>query len=272
MSDNEEKSADIKKELIVEFVKTAYDDALQPVAKELGKALGTLGKTINTVLVPLRGMVWSWEKIESYVLKTVERKLEERKVPEARIIQPNPDVAVPALEALRYSKLRENYAMLLATSMDLAVANEAHPSFVEILKQLTPDEAKILNFVAVVNRNIPIMDLIYVDIETGGQHLISKSICTLGNDAKCEYPTDVPKYIDNMCRLGLIEIPAFKKLMDGHHYERIKQLDVVKKIEDKKTPENNKLEYEMKFFRLTVLGKSFCNACVIEPSKLLPQL
>ncbi|MCG8333899.1 MAG: DUF4393 domain-containing protein, partial [Proteobacteria bacterium] len=135
---------DIKKELVksgVEIVKTIYGDALQPIAKETGKALGTLGKTINTALSPLRGLVWSWEQIEGFVSKTVEEKLQNRKVPKERITTPDPDVAVPALEALRYSKLRENFALLLATSMDSSVAEAAHPSFVEILKQLTSDEA-----------------------------------------------------------------------------------------------------------------------------------
>ena len=111
----------------VELVKTAYDDALKPIAKEAGKALGTLGKAVNLVLSPLRGLVWSWEKIEGYLGQTIERILEERGVPSDRVRTPDPDVAVPAIEALRYSKLRENYAKLLATSMDADTANEAHP-------------------------------------------------------------------------------------------------------------------------------------------------
>ena len=34
-----------------------YKDALQPVAKEVGKSLQTLGGVVNLALEPLRGMV-----------------------------------------------------------------------------------------------------------------------------------------------------------------------------------------------------------------------
>jgi hypothetical protein len=81
----------------VEIAKTAYGDALQPVSKEVGKALGTVGRAVNVALAPLRGLVWSFEQIEGYVIATVERKLKERKVPEERVKTPDPDVAVPAL-------------------------------------------------------------------------------------------------------------------------------------------------------------------------------
>jgi len=39
-----------------------YEDALQPAAKEVGKALGTIAKSVNLALFPLKGMVWGFEK------------------------------------------------------------------------------------------------------------------------------------------------------------------------------------------------------------------
>ncbi len=114
----------------VEVVKTAYDDALKPVASEVGKALGTLGQTVNVALAPFRGLVWSWSMIETWLSATVEKKLEERGVPNERINTPDPDVAVPAIEALRYTKLKEQYANLIATAMDSATSHKAHPAFV----------------------------------------------------------------------------------------------------------------------------------------------
>ncbi len=38
-----------------------YEDAIQPVAKEAGKALGTIGQVVNVALAPLRGMIWGWD-------------------------------------------------------------------------------------------------------------------------------------------------------------------------------------------------------------------
>lgn len=271
MSGKEDSSGEdaggIKKELVkagVEVVKKAYDDALQPIAKETGKALGTLGKTINMALSPLRGLVWSWEQIEDYVSEAVERKLKERKVPEERITTPDPDVAVPALEALRYSKLRENYANLLATAMDSAVAKEAHPSFVEILKQLTSDEARILEYLPRVGLHEPLADLAYTVSEAKGQFTFMRHVSTLGADAKCDFPEMVPKYIDNLCRLGLTEIPPLLKLAEEFRYDRIKRLAIVKAAE-KQIPEGSSFDFVPKVFGLTVLGGAFRAACVAEP-------
>ena len=38
-----------------------YDDAVKPLAKETGKALGTVGKAVNVALEPLAGLVWGYD-------------------------------------------------------------------------------------------------------------------------------------------------------------------------------------------------------------------
>lgn len=64
----------VGKELITKT--TFYDDGLRPVVTEAGKALGTLGKTVNLCLAPLAGVVWGYEKICAYVEKRVTEKLQ----------------------------------------------------------------------------------------------------------------------------------------------------------------------------------------------------
>ena len=259
--------SDTKGELIkatVEVVKTAYDDALKPVAAETGKALGTIGRTVNMALAPLRGLVWSWDKIEAWLSATVERKLEERKVPNERIVTPDPDVAVPAIEALRYSKLKEQYANLLATAMDSATAIEAHPSFVEILKQLTPDEAKILQFLPKVGRHEPVVDLLF-QVPEKGQFLICPCVSTIAADARCSSDAVIPQALTNLCRLGLAEIPAMRQLAEDWRYDRIRKLPIVAEIERQK-PANATFVMEHKIIGLTVLGESFRAACINDPA------
>jgi hypothetical protein len=123
-----------------------YDDLLQPAAKELGAALGTLAKTVNLALAPISGLIWSYETIKDFVSRKVAKKLQG--VPESDIETPNPMVAGPALEALKYAGheeiLREMYANLLANALDKNTKNDAHPSFVEIIKQISPNEARLL--------------------------------------------------------------------------------------------------------------------------------
>lgn len=103
-----------KEELIkggVELIKTGYDDAFQPVAKEVGKALGTIGKSVNVALSPLAGLVWSYDKIQDYLENKITEKLKETPVDE--IITPKPSIAVPTIEALRYSGGKKSYLIFM---------------------------------------------------------------------------------------------------------------------------------------------------------------
>lgn len=110
-----------------------YQDVVQPAAQEIGKALQTVAKTVHIALAPISALVWGYEQISEFVGRRVTEKL--KNVPPERIQTPSPNVAVPALEALRYTghsePLRELFANLLATSLDSETARNAHPSFVE---------------------------------------------------------------------------------------------------------------------------------------------
>ena len=122
-----------------------YEDMVQPVAKQLGKSLETVGKAINVALAPVGILVWGYDKCQDFIQTKVADRLKD--VPPEDIITPKPNIAGPAIEALRYTgheeSLSDMYANLLASAMDKSTADGAHPAFVEIIKQLTPDEAKI---------------------------------------------------------------------------------------------------------------------------------
>ena len=127
-------------------MKPMYEDLVQPAAKEIGTALG---RTVHTALAPLRGVVWAAEQAEEYVYGALMKRL--KGVPPERIGTPKLTVAGPAVQALKFAGaepvLREMYANLLATAMDRQTAERAHPAFVEIIKQLTPDEARIAAYI-----------------------------------------------------------------------------------------------------------------------------
>ena len=137
-----------------------YPDAIQPVAKETGKALETVGKAVNVALLPIKGLVWGADKIEAFVKTKVTAKL--KNTPEENIQSPDLTVAGPALESLRYTghneSLSDLYANLLATSMDSRTAEIAHPSFVEIIRNMNSDEARVIKYL-IENNNQPIIDI-----------------------------------------------------------------------------------------------------------------
>ena len=242
-----------------------YQDAMQPVAQEAGKALGTLGKTVNVALAPLAVLVWGYDKIKDYLENRLEEKLE--KVPEEEIQTPNPSVAGPAIEALRFTghdeDLRELFANLIATAMDKNTAIEAHPAFVDILKNLSPDEAKILRFLALRS------DVVTVDIKLnhkgGGYSVLHRHVTTLATDAGCEHPQRTTHYTDNLVRLGLIEIPYNRRKSGEDPYQRILNDPLVQQLKDKYDKiDGVSISFNYMFFSVTDLGKQFIQACVID--------
>lgn len=149
-----------------------YRDAIQPGAVEIGKAVGTIGKAVNVALAPLRLVVWGYDQIEAFLVQRVSEEL--RDVPPDRVVTPDLTIAGPAVEALKFAGhkevLRDMYARLLAKAMDSNVSSSAHPAFVEIIKQLTPDEAKVLTLIW-KTQNIPVVDLRIKNMTPNGRRI-----------------------------------------------------------------------------------------------------
>lgn len=248
-----------------------YEDAIQPLAKETGKALQTVGRTVNAALLPVRGLVWGIEKIEEFVYTKVSKKL--ANIPVENICTPDPAVAGPALESLRYTghkeSLSELYANLLASAMDKETAKTAHPGFVEIIRNMSADEAKLLEYIIKVDV-APIVDIKQVLANNGGEIKVHELVSTLGTDAGCEHRDLTSSYLVNLERLGLIEIPRDGHLTKPDAYDRIINNPPVKAVIDQLNTaggENFKGDFNKYYVRGTVFGKQFNRACVISRDK-----
>lgn len=258
---------------IVEAV-PVYEDVVQPAAREVGTALQTVAKTIHVVLAPVSALVWGYDQIKDFVSTKVAERL--RNVPPAEICTPRPNVAGPALEALRYTgheeSLSDLYANLLATAMDARTANEAHPAFVEIIRQLTPDEAKIVKLFA-QERAFPLLNVRWDYAEQTDEHRGGQDVLThfslLGEEAGCEFPQFTPSYLDNICRLGLAEIPAFYEYTKVGVYDELEEHpDVAAMRAAIEVNPELKVSVSRRGLRITQLGRLFCKACVVDHDSL----
>jgi len=198
-----------------------YDDLIQPAAKEIGTALATVAKTVNLALAPVSGVIWSYETIKDFVSTKVSAKL--KNVPPENIITPDPIVAGPALEALKYtaheSTLRELYANLLASALDSDTADSTHPSSVELIKQLSATEAQILNFLSNRERYYCVCSFqSNQTIREGGSAFGSEGIQS--NQVKDEFidlcedfksNVDIGSVLDNFLRLKILDIQSNTK-------------------------------------------------------------
>ena len=124
---------------VAEVVKAipVYQDIAQPAAKEVGKNLLVVSKTISMALAPLKMLVWGYERVEAYLTKRVTEKLSS--LSEEKIVTPEPKIVGPAVEALRYLgdediNLREMYASLIANAMNLEKQDFVHPAYINVKK------------------------------------------------------------------------------------------------------------------------------------------
>lgn len=241
-----------------------YQDLLQPAMKELGKGVHTLSKTVHIALAPVSALVWGYDQIKDYVQTSLEQKL--KNVPNENIIPPDLTIAGYTLEALRYTghkeELREMFSNLLATAMDSTTAPKAHPSFVEIIKQINVDEAKIIKLL-VTNDNLPQISVKLVDPKDSSFTAIYKHFSTIPYSAKCDFPNLGNTYLGNLWRLGIIEIDDHIHKKDLNLYNPLLEHDLILKMTNTPLTDGRKYEMLKGVFARTSYGQKFYESCVI---------
>ncbi|MCW2762844.1 MAG: hypothetical protein JWR85_3045, partial [Marmoricola sp.] len=123
--------------------------------------------------------------------------------------------------------LRERGESLLRRSRDVWSDEETHPAYARILEDLAPDEARIL---LLLLRGGPQPS---VDVRTGGpvglvsSALVAPGMSMIGARAGCRYLDEVPAYLNNLFRLGLIWFSR-EQLEDPMEYQVVEaQPDVL---------------------------------------------
>lgn len=240
-----------------------YEDAIQPVAKQLGKSLETVGKLVNVALAPISILIWGYDKIEDFIQEKVPQKLVN--VAEEDIITPNPHIAAPLIEALRYTgnneELREMFANLLANSMNKNTASKAHPAYVDIIKNMTSDEAKTIKYFS-ERQSIASIEITTYIIKNQFRS-IARNIVNIDNSEEYDDYNLISSYIDNLCRLGLLEVPSDRHFIDSERYKLIEEDPNILKVKSKlESDGKTKVEFKRKIIQLTDFGNQFIEICV----------
>jgi hypothetical protein len=122
-----------------------YSDLAAPGVKLVGLALETVLKTGNILLLPFR-------MLNEYAAASERRNFKEiaarfSKIHPDDVVDVRPEIGVPILEKISITEdpdLKRLFVELLATAADKNKVGSAHPSFVRVIENLSPDEAKIL--------------------------------------------------------------------------------------------------------------------------------
>ncbi len=240
-----------------------YKDALSPAVKPIGEILSFLPRTVKVAFNGVEKWLINKEETLRLTAESVREKIKD--VPEEKLVEPEPYVAIPAMQQLSYcvnnEELRELYANLLVSSMNADKKWQVHPAFVDIIKQLTPDEAKFIRnlrpFVSISN---PLIDVRIEYDQNGGGRTIISNFTNVGLD-KIDCPQNIGSYIDNLERLKLICIPPTMSLTNKDLYEPLKTHYLLTNSLPKQLGPNQKIGYDYKVFNLTNFGFDFVNIC-----------
>lgn len=184
-----------------------YGDIAKPGVSQVGKALSTVFGFGNTLLWPVQLLN---ERARISLEANLDRYREKvSQIPEEKIVAIPPEVGVPIAEKLSFVSdpdLRELYTNLLAKASSSETQSQAHPSFVNVLNNLSPDEAQLVRQFMQQAGVIPFITAQFVNPQTNYWLQLVDIHFSILPDTKLAFPENLPAYVSNLEGLGLINV------------------------------------------------------------------
>ena len=153
------------------------------------------------------------------------------KIPEENIQEPKMSVISPALEASKFyieeDEIRGMFAKLIASSMDKTQSINIHPSFVEIIKVLSPLDAK--NLYSLYHGRDETISKIRVTNKENESYTDHFNHIFLGNP-ECQDNTLIESSIDNLIRLKLVDVSYSEYKSDDSLYDKHRENELFLKF------------------------------------------
>jgi hypothetical protein len=247
----------------LEIAKTLTDPA--------NKVLAPPAEKIGNTLASIWNITFGWidhfdEKIKlkrQQDLKQFTKKLENEvsKIPLGDKIEPKLSIAGPTLEASKYfieeEYLQNMFAKLLANSMNKNMSQYIQTSFVEIIKQMSPQDAQ--NLVDIFKNNIsPICQIKNQKKDAHNSYnIIHDLIYWDSAKDESEWKKNAVS-INNLVRLGLIELNMETYLTDENSYDYY----INSRLYASLAKENTNIAINKGIIKTTAFGKSFAKICL----------
>lgn len=247
----------------VELVKLTYADLLQPSFRQVGKALGTVLGLGNTVLLPIKMLNEKVEARFNHHLDMYRAKLDH--IPDDEIVPVHPEIGVPILERFTYvqnEELSKMFVNLLANASSAETMNLAHPSFVWAVDNLTPDEAKIIDWLAPNGRIFYMIPFGYKPVSSE-VYRSQQRFTLLEEELELSFPENILFYLDNLSRIGIIHdplgglySPAESEISKIFESKFAQELTAFKES----NPEIHSVEAKLSYYEFTEYGYGFKQA------------
>lgn len=261
-------------------------NALPQTVEAIDHALSTIANIGNTALTPIEYL----NAHAKHCMDKVKLKLQKELagVEPEKIISPPPYIAVPTLTAASYcvdcDELHDLFAKLLAKSMNSDTTYQAHPSFIEVIKQLSPFEARLIKLTNILYDNkascivrcqqksksvfFPYNTISPLfKSNTPGYDLFR--CITFFNEIDCQDYFMINNAVENLNRLGLIHYDTNNVISDISLYNVFANKQIEEKLKNyvkELTGADLKENYEITLYPSMIqamnYGIQFYNICV----------
>ncbi|MFJ7855273.1 DUF4393 domain-containing protein [Peribacillus frigoritolerans] len=254
---------------MVKPVSQAIDNLTNPGTKTVGQSFADLFDLLlgSHVFIAREKQIHRQSlKLEKYK-SDIQEKLE--RIPKEKQIEAPLHVIGPAIEAAKFyieaDELSDMFSNLISSSFNVDEVSNVHPSFTEIIKQLSPLDAR--NIATFKDSSIfPMCDYILQMFDGEGSVPLKMNVF-LGNADEDNIDLQ-SQSITNLIRLGLLQSPLGSSLTKKGSYDSFKSHDYLNdlniRVNEAKEkgiyPQSCRVEIEEGVVRLTPLGDSFIKA------------
>lgn len=268
-NENLPKSPEVKVELKADLTNTierAYDDSVQKPLKSTSKAATTfLDFFHNTIMYPMQKYnIYVEGNLKKYAMKVQNRI--EQEIPPENLVEAKVNILGPTIEGLKYNldeeHIKEMFTNILISDMDNRKQDKVLPSYIEIVKQLSQDDAKFLKLLneKKLVKDLPITRLTLVDKNSHFFSYLSIYFICLSDGQTIEVP---PIILDNLIRLRIVEIPSDEYFANTNIYDKVFE-NLKNSIEFSmfNNIPNKYLNNEKRKMKITSFGKNFIDICL----------
>jgi hypothetical protein len=243
-----------------------YED-FRPVVSEGGGALGMALAIVNTFMAASCLKIAYGGDFFKLCRARMRQKLEA--VPPERRLPPPPEVVGPLLAHYPYvaekEELRDMFENLLAASTDSK--GGAHPSFVEVLKQINSDEAKLLRSLGPQTTSLGRTNLPMILVLSIKAPRMAREVGRLTNldlVGPLEAPNRLAVYEDNLARLSLLQFDSRRKLANKSLYEELEKAvqPSLERVRERASARGQRIALHRGMMIVTDFGAAFLRACL----------
>lgn len=240
-----------------------YGDLAQPSVKAVGNALGTVFEFSTSFLLPVKLLNEKFKLNFTRRLNEYKEKLEQ--IPEEKQCEVHPQIGTPIIEKLSYTtneEIADLFTTLLANASNVDMVNTAHPSFVNMIERISPDEAKLLKYLRRED-DIPYCTFNGDAKNENGYEKLADHVTLLDKQVELQFPNNLNAYLSNFISLGILVDMSAQYKVDKTMYNAIREKYKLKQMESIYVPNVFKsISVDESFYTITDFGKLFIKACV----------